>query len=92
MGDLISRQAAISTIQKAYADTTGGNDKKAAWKNVGLTNALHIIQGLSSAEPEIIRCKDCKHWKHDHTCREHSLVSPMKANEFCSRGERKDNG
>ena len=37
---------------------------------------------------EVVRCKDCKYWRDDHTCREHSLVSPMGANEFCSRGER----
>lgn len=39
---------------------------------------------------ELVRCGECKHWKHDHTCREHSLVSPMCANEFCSRGQRKE--
>lgn len=39
---------------------------------------------------ELIRCKDCKYWRDDHTCHEHSLVSPMGANEFCSRGERGD--
>jgi len=47
--DLISRQAAITAIQKAYADTEGGTDKCAVWKNVGLTNALHIMQDLPSA-------------------------------------------
>ena len=40
---------------------------------------------------ELVRCKDCKWWRDtDHTCKEHSLVSPMRAEEFCSRGERKD--
>ena len=39
---------------------------------------------------DLVRCKDCKYWRDDHTCREHSLVSPMGANEFCSRGERGD--
>ena len=40
---------------------------------------------------EVVRCKDCKWWRDtDHTCKEHSLVSPMRAEEFCSRGERKD--
>lgn len=38
----------------------------------------------------VVRCRDCKYWRDDHTCREHSLVSPMGANEFCSRGERGD--
>lgn len=41
------------------------------------------------AQPEIIRCRECKHWREDHTCREHSLVSPMMAYEFCSRAERR---
>lgn len=45
---------------------------------------------LKNAETEIVCCKDCKHWKSDHTCREHSLVSPMMANEFCSRAERRE--
>lgn len=52
MDDLISREAAITAIQKAYADTEGGEDKLAVWKNVGLTNALHIMQDLPSAQPE----------------------------------------
>ena len=41
---------------------------------------------------EVVRCKDCKYWRRDtdHTCKEHSLVSPMLADGFCSRGKRKD--
>lgn len=50
--------------------------------------ALYIAN-FPEAQPEIIKCKDCKHWKYDHTCREHSLVSPMSANEYCSRAERR---
>ncbi len=50
--DCVGRQAAITAIQKAYADTEGGTDKCAVWKNVGLTNALHIMQDLPSAQPE----------------------------------------
>ena len=38
----------------------------------------------------LTRCRDCKHWREDHTCREHSLVSPMMAYEFCSRAERRE--
>ena len=44
-------------------------------------------------QPEIIHCRECKHWRSsDHTCHEHSLVSPMMANEFCSRAERREEG
>ena len=52
MSDLISRQAAIDAIQNAYCDTEGGEDKCAVWKNVGLTEALHIMQDLPSAFSE----------------------------------------
>lgn len=50
-GDLISRKEVITAIQKAYVDTERGMDKCAVWKNVGLTNALHIMQDLPSAQP-----------------------------------------
>ena len=55
-----------------------------------LEETVRLIKDLPAAEPEIIRCKDCKYWRDDHTCREHSLVSPMTANEFCSRAERRE--
>ena len=48
--DLISRQDAISRIQKAYIDTQEGFDKSAVKINVGLTKALHIMQDLPSAQ------------------------------------------
>jgi len=54
LDDLISRQAAITAIQNAYCDTEGGEDKCAVWKNVGLTNALHIMQDLPSAQPDAV--------------------------------------
>jgi hypothetical protein len=57
--DCISRQTAITAIQKAYADTEGGTDKCAVWKNVGLTNALHIMQDLPSAQAEQTDCDYC---------------------------------
>lgn len=50
MDDLIYRAAAITAIQKAYCDTEGGEDKYAVWKNVGLTEAMHIMQDLPPAQ------------------------------------------
>ena len=86
-GDTISRQDAITAIQKAYADTESGTDKCAVWKNVGLTNALHIMQDLPSTQPEIIRCKDCKHWDGVDTC--DVIDAPVWDNDFCSMAERR---
>lgn len=51
---------------------------------------IEALEGLQSVQPETIRCGECKYWRDDHTCREHSLVSPMMANEYCSRAERKE--
>ena len=42
---------------------------------------------------EVVRCKDCKHWKQvneeRHACYYHG--SEMDYDEYCSYGERKDN-
>ena len=43
--DLISRQAAIDEIRKCRF----------------VVDAIEKIRGLPSAQPEVIRCKDCKH-------------------------------
>ena len=62
--------------------------------NNHVTNCMELADLVNDAPTidavEVVRCKDCKYWRDDHTCREHSLVSPMGANEFCSRGERGD--
>lgn len=52
--DLISRQAAIDALHMhlMYRMGTDSNKKRLDdW-----------INGLPSAQPEIIRCKDCKNW------------------------------
>lgn len=54
MNDSISRQAAI--VQLSH-NKTGDDDC-----DVVIQNDIETIKALPSAEPEIIRCKDCKHW------------------------------
>jgi len=58
MSDLISRQAAIESADKIiFRDDSGNNDvvkAMTAWKE--------FIKSLPSAQPEIIRCKDCKYF------------------------------
>lgn len=66
------------------------------------------LEELPSAQPEIIRCKDCKHWipydwmfsevwqsrnindypEDEIGCNYCDMA--MKANDFCSRGERRE--
>lgn len=100
MSDLIDRQSAIDAIQAAYIYTDGGEDKNAVWTNVGLTNALHIMQDLPSAQPEIVRCKECKHYvAHslfgrsqgwcERLCDEFdkSLARETEPDDYCSKAE-----
>ena len=44
---------------------------------------------------EIVRCKDCKRQDTDNVFRSmwcHEMRTFVSPNDFCSRGERKDNG
>jgi hypothetical protein len=52
MDDLISRQAAIDAIKKHYR----------AHDNDLLEVIAVDIEQLPTAQPEIVRCKNCKNW------------------------------
>lgn len=51
MSDLISRQAAIEAL-KAHED----------YKGYLHGDFEEILEALPSAQPEVIRCKDCRWW------------------------------
>ena len=81
MDDMISRQAAIDEMRKCRF----------------VVDAIEKIRGLPSAEPEIIRCKDCKWWDFTpdntilpdwHRCRCFGKIH-TRYEDFCSRGERR---
>ena len=92
MSDLISRQAAIDALY--HVDEYNGR-------------SVEAIRKLPPAQPEIIRCKDCKHWipydwMFSEVWQSKNIADypedeigcnlcdvAMKANDFCSRGERR---
>ena len=92
MDDLISRQAAIDALY--HVDEYNGR-------------SVEAIRKLPPAQPEIIRCKDCKHWipydwMFSEVWQSKNIADypedeigcnlcdvAMKANDFCSRGERR---
>jgi len=98
MDDSISRQAAIDAtwFEPSYTDPL----------NV-LTEVRDRIEKLPSAQPEIIRCKDCKWWdksedspfgycmamKHGYmsTHWEIGIYRRYKGDFYCADAERKDN-
>ena len=55
MRDLIERQAAIDAGCDGADEWYGGRDE---WRDKFITE---FIEAVPSAQPEIIRCKDCKH-------------------------------
>jgi len=85
--DTISRQAAIDEIGewiKAFREN--GHKESAADARLIQDG---IIQ-LPSAQPEIIRCKDCK-WKNNHNCTR-AVEVWIDDNKYCAWAERRTDG
>ena len=83
MADLIDRQAAIDEMLAEVDDKERPN-VELRWWNMGLTRASEILKQLPSAQPEIIRCKDCRHnGSFDTDC-----PIDWKGKEYCSFAER----
>ena len=63
MADLIDRQAAIDVVSKWLREVFG------VYKTDDSIGVFKRLRKLPSAQPEIIRCKDCKHqvkeWRED---------------------------
>ena len=83
MDDLISRQAAADMLMERASNLRGiVGDLGGA-----CSGAAKLIAQLPSAQPEIIRCKDCKHWDGVDTC--DVIDAPVLDNDFCSMAERR---
>jgi hypothetical protein len=85
MNDLIERSAVIDLIDKYTQDMS--TDYWTA--NYGIPSGVFEdeIMELPSAQPEVIRCKDCKHWDGVDTC--DVIDAPVWDNDFCSMAERR---
>ena len=84
MQDLISRQAAIDAIEHRLAEPAyqhTGED----WY-VGMNCAESELYELPSAQPEIIRCKDCKHKHVENMVWTCPFGLPGGENFFCGYG------
>ena len=83
--DLIGRQAAINEIKEIYE-----------WHdNVTKERIIEHFERLPSAQPEVIKCKDCRYTRDgqenygDYMCIK--LYMFRNKDDFCSRGERREN-
>lgn len=95
MNDLISRRAAINIIDKIFPAEPMLNDY-----TQGITCSAALaktyIEQLPSAQPEIVRCKDCKFYtkmRADLKTGICSLASRHLGDDgFCSEAERRNDG
>lgn len=59
VGDMISRRKAIDALGYCQTYLFDSRDKD---KKISLEDAEYAIEQLTSAQPEIVRCKDCKYY------------------------------
>ena len=96
--DTISRQAAMVAITERMGKVTNPcGSGEAFWE--GLCIARSIVGDLPSAQPEIIRCKDCKYnygLTHNGEFNPNDIVCAffdtdgMQCCDFCSYAERRE--
>jgi len=93
MQDLISRRAAIDALlhnQEVYSNNFG-TDAIDKYTIAIIDNDVQTIAQLPSAQPEIIRCKDCKHRDaEDGFCKGRGWPMQLVPEDgFCDKGERR---
>ena len=85
MSDLISRQDAIDAFELSEKTRKYGGDHS-GYDTMMLYEIQDTLESLPSAQPEIIRCKDCKRYD-GRSC---GIVDWYNtADDFCSRAERR---
>ena len=104
--DCISRQAAIDALDQIFdrceeieAHLPEGDPDRTGYKMYqDYMTVWKYLHQLPSAQPEIIRCKDCEWFRKEYgwNCIEYTVcgISPMhhpirKEDDYCSRAERR---
>lgn len=73
--DVISRKAAIDAVCTSS----------------GTGTALKALKALPSAQPEIIKCKNCKYWLDiDDGRQKHRMCADVYGDWFCADAERRE--
>ena len=90
MTDAISRQSVIDMLDET---------KRIARQNIDgavlmtfervLDSLVNITNALPTIQPEIVRCKDCKHYEYG-ICKKAGLCVNKSPNGFCDWGERRE--
>ncbi len=75
--DLINRQDAINAVKDVLKKTPA----------IAI-RVMETIKRLPCVQPEIIQCKDCKHWKVNGGKQEHILCEDSTSDYFCADAEK----
>ena len=94
--DLISRQAAIEALYDWELSYTWDEHCKEEYDSPYIISPSKVINNLPSAQPEIVRCKDCKysHMTYDGDCKYCDIWFPyeqeyMSGDYYCGSAERR---
>lgn len=85
--DCVSRQAAIEAIS---CDITIRGRQNAELVAATIGTFADRIKALPSAQPEIIRCRECK-WKNQHNCTR-AVEVWIDDDKYCAWAERRNDG
>ena len=92
MDELISKKAVIEAIEKARANV-GHNLEHSIGKSIIeiLDDVGRDVDRLPSAQPDIIRCKDCRYYDHEGLqCLDiYGYGRRWEENDWCSYAERR---
>ena len=95
MAEYIEREAISEEIRKYYYKNPP-NFSYGEGFDRGLDRAQRAILDAPSADVvSVVKCQDCKHRTESGNCghpRHHGILPSAYPYDFCSYGERKDNG
>lgn len=98
MAEYIERKAAFDAITDLAGKAPTRSGYEAVWKSA------RVLKKIPAADVvPVVRCKDCKHFNHEHMECENEAVSTdheggaeyslnFELDDFCSYGERRDGG
>lgn len=93
MSNLIDIQAAIEAFEMNCYPIR--YDHNSIEKGMTITGIKQVLDELPPAQPEIIRCRDCKQfrrWIDTDICFCDITESEISDDDFCSRAERRTDG
>lgn len=87
--DCISREQAIDAFNTNIDELVVSKKENAEAVERYLNRVIDEIKQLPPIQPEIVRCKDCGHYRHG-LCMKASMCVNKSPNGFCDWGERRE--